>query len=240
MKKIKLNESVLEMKLNADNRKAFIRVILEDAFKARSEKLRNEIDQLFLKISDATWGSTPQARAANKKATEKLIKDAERLSSKGIKTSLTVGHKDYDLSLNIGGQTFNIYFAERSKENVIAFEAEYLCYHNKYNVQQFGKSKLTMDNSNPLAKEFFRLKDEAEDLEEASIELTTILNTVLGKARTLGAAIDKWPELSMYAPSLLSASKEIMVRTPDLNAKIDALRSGSGSVKDAMKKKAKD
>lgn len=239
MKKTKLNGSVLEMKLNADNRRAFTNVILTDAFKKRSDAIRVETATLIRKMAALTWGKTPQASSANKRAAEKIISDCKKLESKGLRANAGVGKTDYDLRVNIGGLRQDVYFNKPDGSAVVNFESEFMCYRNDPDYLSLGASSITLTTDHALAKQFSKLKDEGEAIAEAADELTAILGTIFGKSRTLGAAVEKWPELSGYAPSILSACKELTVRPIDLNAKIDALRSGSGSVVQAMKETAK-
>lgn len=237
-KVIKLNESVLQMKLNADNRNRFVDAILSDALKARSDAIRKETDELFKKFRELTWGKTPQARAANKKKAVKLRQEAQALKDKGIEANFSFGDQDRRLNLNIGGSAVQVFFRKApSKNHTVNFSGEFLQTSGprEYDYFHMGSDKLTLQSDDPLAIKFWKLRDEARDIKDASEELRTMLLTMMGRSKTLGAAVEKWPELANYAPAIMSACRELVVKPEDLNAKLMALKANNKSVSDALK-----
>lgn len=245
-KVIELNESVKQMTLNADNRRAFVNAILKDVLQARSDTVRKEMAQLQDKLVERTWGTTPQARTAVKKTASKLEESAKALRAKGFHVSgVMVGSATDKLSLNIGGRSVNLYWHEElCGASVINFNQEFITccnYRNEHarlvssKCVRLGNSELTLQQNDPLTVQFWKLKDEADAIKEAGEQLTAILNSVLGKAKKLGQALEKWPELSQYAPAILSACREITVHPDVLNKILDGLADGKQPVGKVMK-----
>ena len=92
-----------------------------------------------------------------------------------------------------------------------------------------------MLHDDKLIKRFNDLKDKANEIAEASEELTAILKTTFGTAKTLGAVLEKWPELSEYVPSIMSSCREVVIPTKVLNKRLDALKDNKLSTNKAMK-----
>lgn len=237
-KQIQINDSVKQMKLNAENRQKFTNVILRDALGARSDAIRKEMAELREKFYELSWGKTPQARAAVKKRITRLEGEAQELERKGFPNVIfTIGRNRDHIDLNLGGAAIRLYFLKKPRTAPIINLNDEFC--SKYGSREYERrlflnGEVTLPADHKLAKKYFQLEQEAKAIQDAGEELESILGTILGKARTLGAALDKWPELSQYVPAILSASREIMVRPEVLNARLDALKSGKLSAKDAM------
>lgn len=238
-KAIKINDSVKQMKLNADNRRLFTKAILSDALQTRSEHIRLAMYNLTQKLIERTFGDSPQKRASIHKRTDKLEADIKALRDKGIHVSgAGIGRTSDSLDLNLNGLNICLRFIKKDfyVDHTIDFDTEYLKRHyDAEQSQKVGTDSLILKQGDKLAEEFWALKEEAAEIKHASDELTAILNTVLGKSKSLGQALEKWPELSQYVPQLLSASREIIVPIGTLNARLDALKAGKLSAKKAAK-----
>lgn len=237
---IALNESVLKMSLNADNRTRFTNVILEDTFLERSNSIRADMRVLMHKFEELSWGKTPKQHTDNMKLSASVDKLKATAEAKGLDHTLRIGRNTETIVVNMGGPVYTLGYDQR--EDVICnFNYEFIGYPGSNERSEFhiGCERVDVDSNHKLVKEFDKLKDEASDLEEASQVLKAMLNTVFGKSRTLGKAVEQWPELTSYAPSILSACREMTINGPDLNAKIQALREGKMSAKDAMNATAK-
>lgn len=232
------------MKLNVDNRVKFKNIILTDVLQKRSDDVRTGMTKLSADFRDRTFGKTSQARAAVKKRIAKIKKDAKAISDLGIASSIEPGVNVNDIALNLAGQRIDLKFWDAPlTEHTINFEQEYLTYTRFDNYEgrethRMGSSSLTLVQGEPMIQRFWDLKKEAQAIADASEELTAVLDTVFGKSKTLGAALDKWPQLSQYVPAIMSSSKEIVVPVETLNKRLDVLRSGKGKVADAMKVEA--
>lgn len=243
MKTIKLNDSVLDIKLNAENRARFRNVILEDAIKHRSDNIRNEMKKLQVNIINRSWGKTPQARAANLKLSKQAQDLEKKIESRGLEcATFSVGHYRMTIDMNLAGSKILLWLIKSNYEsNVINFDYEFLTRDGTSDRREsfkLGNERIICDADDPITLKFFELKHEADEIAAAGEELTAILNTILGKARTLRDAVKKWPELANYTSAIMSASREIIVRPEDLNAKITALKNPNTSTKKAMGVKA--
>jgi hypothetical protein len=244
LKTIEINESARSMKLNMDNRVKFKNIILNDVLFARSNAVREGMVVIQGKFIDLTYGSTPQKRAAVKKRMIKMEEDAKAINALGVSCTSSTGSHTSSFNLNLAGSAITLYFWEEPlMTHTVGFNNEFLKYSrnetsNGRAALPVGSSKLTLVHGDPLIQKFWDLKYEAEAIELASEELSAVLSTVFGRAKTLGAAIDKWPELSQYVPAIMSSCKEIVVPVGTLNKRLDVLRSGKGKVADAMKAEA--
>lgn len=141
---LKLNESVLQMKLNADNRAAFINAILKDAFLARSDAIRDQMEVLIKTMQDLTFGLTPQARSANKGLIEKTKTCVAALSAKGFDADIRIGTKRSCIICNLGGSKVWIYFkSNKSTKPCINFHDEYFTSDNSKAVY-LGTDEITL------------------------------------------------------------------------------------------------
>lgn len=235
-----LNESVLKMTLNAENRERFKGLILKDAFQTRSRMIYEDFVQVVKDAAELTWGKTPQARSATKKALSKLRADAKKLTDKGVTIGELPKFEYSVLHINCGGQLFEcVVRSQKLNEIVIVDFDNHLLdsYNNRadHNYRVVAASKtvhLTADH--PIAKRLMAIKDECDELGKAAEELTAIINTVFGKSRTLGMALEKWDGLEYYVPMILSSCKELVVAGPVIDQRIKALREAKVPVKKAM------
>lgn len=122
------------MKLNAENRRRFVNIILTDVLKSRSDDVRQGMQQLHLDIVERTFGKTPQARAANRRRIEKLNVEIKKLTDSGIKTQFSAGHRDYDIRVNMAGQTINMCSNGLFEYHTVDFDREFLSYHSNTNI----------------------------------------------------------------------------------------------------------
>lgn len=233
---IQINDSVKMMKLNIENRNRFIDVILTATLKHRSDKVRSGMSDFNTKLIERTFGKTPQARTANRKKIETIQSISKKLKDVGLKCDVSVIRRDYDLNVNMAGLTINIYFKKPFTGHTVQFEREFLSYDGSERItHQMGSDHLTLLQDDKLIKQFNDLKDEAESINNSSEELRAILKTIFGKSKTLGAALEKWPELSEYVPAIMSSCREIIVPTHILNKRIDALTGDKMTTSKAMK-----
>lgn len=241
MKVIEINDSAKAMKLNVDNRVKFMDIILSDVLLARSTKVRQEMGLLIGKFTELTYGATPQRRAAVKKRMDKLEADGKELAGMGIVTNTNTGTSSNSININLAGSAITLYFwDEFLGKHTLDFTEEFMQYRRHHSSEnktsiRLGTNNIIIKHGDPLIKTFWDLKHEGEAISEASQELTAVLSTVFGKSKTLGQALEKWPELSQYVPAIMSSSKEIVVPVGTLNKRLDTLRSGKGKVSDAMK-----
>lgn len=235
-----LNESVLKMTLNADNRETFKTLILADAFKARSEKIIADFKKVIEDAAELTWGKTPQARAATKKLLSKVLADQKKLADREVSGFKVPEHKYPKLEIVIGGMRFNCVYDSipANKKCIVNFD-EHLLYnrHSDVNYESTvnaAKGSINLPADHPIAKRLLAIKDECAELNSAAEELTAIINTVFGKSRNLGSAIEKWEGLEHYVPMILSSCREMVVAGPVIDKKIKALREAKVPVKKAM------
>ena len=225
--------------LNATNRPRFVDAILSEAFGARSAKLRKDYEQLMCDMLERTWGKTPAARTALRKKVAEWDKLRKAFEDKGKQMgNYQVGvRSDSYMQLSLGGMSFkaDIEIVERfSKAPVFKMSAHALARAgNHVKVDAFSDA-LNLPSDDRLALRFFAIKNEAEALEAAADELGVQVTAVLAGSRTFGAALEKWPALEKFGDAILSQSRVVMVRPEILDAKIAALKSGKGSVRDAM------
>jgi hypothetical protein len=234
-----ITDSMKKAQLNATNRPRFVDAILREAFGARSAKLRKEYEELMRDMLERTWGKTGQARAALRKKVIEWGKLRKVFRDKGLSLNYsTVGNNSLDdMTLNIGGMSFNAAIKINEMFNdaaVFAIDQHALSGGDTYVEVDAFSSKLTLLGGDKLSVRFFAIKDEAEALEAAALELGMQVSAVMSSSRTFGAALDKWPTLEKFGDAILSQSRVVMVRPEILDAKITALKSGDGSVRDAM------
>lgn len=237
---------MLSMKLNVTTRQSLINVIMRDALQGRSDKVRTEMINLMADMRERTFGKTPQARAANRRKVVEFDALVKHLRAKKINVrNGSTGHNETYLSLNLAGESHHLRFKTfYGQGHTVDFYSEF-CSTTKsvkggeYALAQsfsMGNSELALESGNPLINRFEKLRNEAAEIKEASEELTLTITPML-KATTLGKAIEKWPELEVYAPLIMSQSKEIIVLPEVLTARIKALKSGKGSAKKAISTK---
>lgn len=245
-KKIEITDSLRKTQLNNEKREQFACSIMCDVFKKRSDAIRNKAFKWQEKLISETWGKSPQARTANKKAVAKLAEDHKKLKSKGIfygksgysdGDKLGAGHRHSTLDVNMAGRSIDWRFYKKpSNDPVIWFDNEFLAYSRcrDSEVVHVGTKNLTLTADHKLVSEFDKLKFEADAITEAAVEFRLMVDAILKKSRTIGAALDNWSELEKYLPSIMSQSREIIVKPEDLTAKMQAIKSGEDIAK-AMK-----
>ena len=248
MKKIEITDSLRKTKLNNAKREQFADSIMIDVFKKRSDVIRAKAVKWQEKIVAETWGSSPQARAANKKALHAIELFHKKIKAKGLfygksgysnGDNLKSGHNDTDTSINMAGMSIYTFFKDKlSVSAVIDFQSEFLASTRtdevKLVVKHLGSTGLTLKQGHKLIAEFEDLNHESDQLRDASVEFRLMVGGILKKSTTIGAALQNWPELEKYLDSIMSKSREVIVKPEDLTAKLNAIKSGV-DIKDAMK-----
>ena len=238
MKKIQITDSLRKTKLNNEKRFQFADSIMQDVFRKRSDAIRVKVVKWQEKLVAETWGASPQARAANKKRAVKLRELIEDCRKRGVSVRTDyIGHTRSDLTLNMAGAALNPYFFESiATYALINFDQEFLADigNRTRKSHELAAYSLTLKQGHKLIDEFEKLKHEADQLKEAGVEFRLMVDGVLKRSTTIGTALQNWPELEKYIDSIMSKSREIIVKPEDLTAKLNAIKSGV-NIKDAMK-----
>lgn len=243
---MKITESMKKATLNADNRERFIAAVLNDAFKARSEKLQAGMVELIGKLGKRTWGKTPQAQAALRKKVAKVNAELKTLEDKGVSNAdNSLGRNNgYDLSVNAAGRNLTVkaYRLEPTIVNVFKYSFDRV-YLSGTMSRQDGDGdnlagavacrRLTLLAGDPLLKQLDAIQTDWDATSEAAKELRAQVAAILKSCKTFGKALEKWPGLAKYADSILSESREIAVSGEVIEARIKALREGM-TASDAM------